>query len=281
MGGIVRKYIRVFLLLALVVAMSYMPGVQTAKAEPEALAIKIMPFGDSITSSYNPFMSYRCDLALLLRAANIYFIYSGSKIVDSYNNPPPQCGDLPSDFYLSHEGYSGAMAWDFLYNTDPNWPNTIDIILSRNIYNTAKTNIPQIVLMHLGTNDLGQHHPIQQIISDLRSLIDHFRAKNPTVAILVAQIIPCSGYDWCEQVDDLNAAIPALADKSTLLSPVMVVDMYSDYNPLVDNDSQGTYKYYVHPNSSGGAKMAARWMEAIQKYLNRTITQTYIPAVIR
>ncbi len=170
------------------------------------------------------------------------------------------------------------MAWDFLH--EDNWHNgtinTLDNILSRKIYGTDKTNIPDVVLMHLGTNDLGHQHPISQIISDLGSLIDHFRAKNPKVAILIAQIIPCAPYDWCSQVPVLNAAIPGLAaQKNTLFSPVIVVDMYSDYNPLVDNDFHNGD--YVHPNNSGDTKMATRWMAAIQSWLNRTISQVFIP----
>ncbi len=277
MGGTGRNYLRVGVLLALVVILTCLPAIPTAKAETDALAIKIMPFGDSITSSYDPFMSYRCDLNFLLKAANIYYIYSGSKIVDSYSKDPPPCDPTP-DFYLSHEGYSGYPTSYFLNPLDANY---IDNILGRDIYQTAKKNIPQIVLMHLGTNDLNRSVPIPQIVANLGTLIDHFRAKNPSVAVLVAQIIPCAGYDWCSQVDDLNAAIPAMAaQKNTLAAPVMVVDMYSGYDPIADNDSQGTQQFYVHPNFSGGAKMAARWMAAIQAYLNRTITHTFIPVAI-
>ncbi len=282
-GGLGRKYVRVFVLLALVATMVYMPGFQTANAENEALAIKIMPFGDSITSSYSPssatgapMSSYRCWLDHMLDAANIYFIYSGSQYLDSYQNPLPPCGDPLTDFDPRHEGYSGWLAADFL---DPTKDNYIDKILDRTIYGTAKTNVPQIVLMHLGTNDLNKYHPISQIVSDLGSLIDHFRARNPSVAVLVAQIIPCAGHDWCSQVAALNAAIPAMADqKNTLSSPVIVVDMYSDYDPMVDNDLHNGD--YVHPNSSGDLKIATRWMAAIQQYLNRSVTQTYIPDVI-
>ncbi len=276
MGGMGRKYFNVFVFLALLVAMFYIPGNQTAKAEPDALAIKIMPFGDSITSSYSPFSSYRCYLDHLLHAANVNFIYSGSQVLDSFGDPPPPCGDPLTDFDHRHEGYSGAATYNFL---DPNWENNIDAILSRYIYGTAKTNIPQIVLMHLGTNDLNQSRPISNIIADLGSLIDHFRAKNPTVAVLVAQIIPCAGFDWCGNVKSLNDAIPDLAaDKDTLASPVMVVDMYSNYDPLVDNNLNNGG--YVHPNSTGDAKMAARWMTAIQEYLNRSLTQTFIPSIL-
>ncbi len=276
MGGMGRNYLRVFVLLALVVAVTCLPGIQTAKAETDALAIKIMPFGDSITASYPPFSSYRCYLDHMLDAANIYFIFSGSQYLDSYyKSLLPPCGDPLTDFDNRHEGYSGYPTSKFL---DPQDANYIDDILSRDIYQTAKKNIPQIVLMHLGTNDLNQSIPIPQIVANLGTLIDHFRAWNPSVAVLVAQIIPCTGYTWCSQVDDLNAAIPALAaEKNNLFSPVVVVDMYSDYNPTAYNDPSNP----VHPNSSGDAIIAARWMAAIQAYLNRTITQTYVPIAIK
>src|SRR5512135_1094283 len=169
--------------------------------------IKIMPFGDSITASFAPYSSYRCHLDHLLHAANIPFLYTGSRTTDSYGQVPPPCGDPLTAFDPHNEGYSGAMAWDFLH--EDNWKggtiNTLDNILGRQVAfsdGTLRANIPDLVLMHLGTNDLGHGHPVPQIISDLGSLIDHFRAKNPRVAILLAQIIPCQGTDlpWCGQV---------------------------------------------------------------------------------
>jgi acyl-CoA thioesterase-1 len=260
---------------------------QPVKVEAEMNApIKIMPFGDSITASFAPYSSYRCHLDHLLHAAGISFLYTGSRTTDSYGQNLPPCGNPLAAFDPHNEGYSGAMAWDFLH--EDHWKsgatNTLEEILSRQITfqdGTHGANIPDLVLMHLGTNDLGHGHPIPQIISDLGSLIDLFRAKNPAVAILIAQIIPCQGADlpWCRNVPDLNAAIPGLAaQKSTLSSPVMVVDQYTGYNPPVD--SFFSSNEYVHPNSSGDAKIAARWMEAIQKWLNRTIYHTFIPGVI-
>ncbi len=246
--------------------------------------IKIMPFGDSITASFSPYSSYRCYLDHLLRAANIPFLFTGSRTTDSYGHPPPPCGNPLTGFDPCNEGYSGAMAWDFLHAD--NWHsgtiNTLDNILSRQVIlydGTMGENIPDVVLMHLGTNDLGHGHPIPQIISDLGSLIDLFRAKNPKVSILLAQIIPCQGLPWSSNVPVLNAAIPDLvAQKNTFSSPVMMVDQYTGYSPLTD--SFASSNEYVHPNSNGDAKIAARWMEAIQRWLNRPTHHVFIPVVI-
>lgn len=234
-----------------------------------------MPFGDSITASFQPWSSYRCYLDHSLNAAGISFIYAGSRTTDSYGNVLPPCGTPLTTFDPRNEGYSGAMAWDFLYNTT--WGNTIDDILSRDIAGTAKTNIPDIVLMHLGTNDLNQGHSIPQITSDLGSLIDHFRAKNWKVIILIAQIIPCGppmGGPWCNNVPSLNAAIPTLAtQKNQVNSPVVVVDQYTGFDVATDT-ADG-----LHANSSGDAKMAARWMEKVQTWWNYSFQEFFIPMI--
>ncbi len=271
-----RKFSRVFILITWVAMMIFIPAV-TARAETEAgIPIKIMPFGDSITSSYSPFSSYRCYLDHLLHAANIPFNYAGSQTMDSYGNPPPPCGSPLTDFDHRHEGHSGYATYNFL---NPNDTNYIDKILDRVIFGTSMPNIPDVVLMHLGTNDLAQGYSVSEIIPRLGSLIDHFRARNPRVTIFVAQIIPCAAETWCSKVSNLNAAIPGLAaQKNTLTSPVIAVDMYSNYDPWVDNDLHNGD--YVHPNSLGDEKIAARWMAAIQNWLKRTISQVYIPAVI-
>ena len=265
--------IRVRVLLALVVLlMIAVPGVQPARAETVTVTpIKIMPFGDSITTSKDPYSSYRCELDHSLHAAGIPFIYAGTQTTN-FDDHNPLCGDPLSDYDHHHEGHSGAMAWDFLH-TD-NWTGdpkyTLDYILSQNV--------PDMVLMHLGTNDLDQNHALSQIISDLGSLIDQFRAKNPQVIILIAQIIPCDPVQigpWCFNVDDLNALIPGLAvQKNTVISPVVVVDQFTGFSRTADTMDG------IHANSSGDAKMAAKWFEKIQIWWNYSPQHMFIPVVI-
>ena len=239
--------------------------------------IKIMPFGDSITTSKDNFSSYRCYLDHSLHAAGIPFIFAGTQTTNwSGTNPP--CGDPATDFDHHHEGHSGAMAWDFLH--PDHWSGTaytLDYILSQNIAGTSTANIPDMVLMHLGTNDLGHGHAISQIKSDLEALIDKFRASNPQVVILLAQITPCNAATvgaWCNNVAGLNAVIPSIAaDKSTADSPVLIVDQYDGFDAAVDT-IDGT-----HADSSGNQKLAARWMAAIRAWWNTRFRKTYIPVI--
>ena len=268
------KKIQVILLLALVVLLTLAaPGWQPAKAQMDlAFPIKIMPFGDSITTSKDPFSSYRCELDHSLNAAGIPFVYVGTQTTN-WSGDNPLCGDPLSDYDHHNEGHSGAMAWDFLHLD--NWSGTpkytLDYILSQNV--------PDMVLMHLGTNDLGQNHAYSQIISDLGLLIDKFRAKNPNMIILIAQIIPCDPVkigSWCFNVDDVNALIPGLAaQKNTVVSPVVVVDQFDGFSRTADTVDG------IHANTSGDTKMAAKWFEKIQIWWNYSPKYFFIPVVVK
>src|SRR5512146_2087943 len=99
MGGILSGKIRVFVLFALVAFMAFTPGIQPVKGATQALApIKIMPFGDSITTSTAGYSSFRCPLDHLLRAAKINFIFVGSQTKNYFNVDPSWCGQPLQDF---------------------------------------------------------------------------------------------------------------------------------------------------------------------------------------
>ena len=240
--------------------------------------IKIMPFGDSITASKDNFSSYRCYLDHALHAAGIPFIFAGTQTANwSGNNPP--CGDPATGFDIHHEGHSGAMSWDYLHpdhwSGEPKY--TLDYILSQNIAETSTPNVPDMVLMHLGTNDLGQGHANAQIKSDLEALIDRFRASSPKVVILLAQITPLDAArvgTWGNNVPSLNAVIPGIAtDKNTADSPVLIVDQYSGFDAVTDTIDG------AHANASGNQKIAARWMAAIWAWWNTAFRKIFIPSI--
>jgi acyl-CoA thioesterase-1 len=280
MGGNARNFIRVFVLLTVVSAMAFAPGIRPAKAEASSLW-KIMPFGDSITTSvgdhynsFSPQASYRYWLDHALHNALIDFEFMGTQTLN-YGGDPKY-----SDFDHHHEGHSGYQVSNFL---NPNDTNYIDKLLNAKRAGTDEDNIPDMVLIHMGTNDVLQNPAsyIPTAITNLGLLIDHFRAKNPNVIVLLAQIIPCQGNSRCSNIPAFNQQIPGLAlQKNTLASPVASVDLYTGFNATAGFD---TYDG-VHPNESGEKKMSAKLLEAIQamiEYLsNRTITQTFIPTVI-
>lgn len=196
-------------------------------------ATRIMPLGDSITSGANT-ATYRFWLwyDLLENGFNVDFV--GSQ-VGTYG------GGLYPDFDQDHEGHGG-------------W--TADQILAH-IGAWAETYQPQMVLVHLGTNDLYLGQSIASTLAELGMIIDELRVANPTVHVLLAQIIPATGW-FADSIPVFNAQIPALARSThTAESPVLVVDQFTGFDPDEDT-SDG-----VHPNESGELKMSARWLEVL------------------
>jgi lysophospholipase L1-like esterase len=127
---------------------------------------------------------------------------------------------------------------------------------------------PQLVLMHWGTNDVWNSKATSSITSAYGTVIDALRAVNPSVVILLAQIIPmnvtsatCSGCSCAgcsTAVPALNTAIVSFAaSKGTSASPVIVVDQYTGFDATTDTRDG------VHPNDQGSQKMANRWFTAL------------------
>ncbi len=113
---------------------------------------------------------------------------------------------------------------------------------------------PQVALIHLGTNDAAQDVPRTRTIADLTSIIVVLRARNPSMTLLVAQIIPTTTRSVNSRIDALNQEIARLRALSTPQSPIVIVGRHSGYDTQTDNQADG-----VHPVTPGEQKMAARW----------------------
>jgi hypothetical protein len=121
--------------------------------------------------------------------------------------------------------------------------------------------------MHLGTNDLWGDDDTTMAIHS--TIISYFRDDNPSVIILLAQIIPVLCSD--STVQEFNKKIAELAEeKHTERSPVILVDHYTGFD--VEEDTEDG----CHPDSSGNRKMAQRWFDALRAVLPPPdTTQTY------
>jgi len=193
--------------------------------------IKIMPLGDSITDGITAWGAYRTQLW-----KNI--VNNGYKVdfVGSLRGGPSDLEDK------DHEGHSG-------------W--RIDQI-SNNINSWMDTYKPDIVLLHIGTNDISQKYDLNNAPNRLSDLIDKICAKLPAGGKLyVATIIPISYAD----VRSYNSQVAAVVqNKANQGKPVYLVDMYSalTLSDLADG---------VHPNANGYNKMGDVWFNAIKNDL--------------
>ncbi|WP_347331751.1 GDSL-type esterase/lipase family protein [Marinimicrobium locisalis] len=230
------SYGRLFKALLLLSAMvtALLSGAATAQT-------RIMPLGDSITGSPG------CWRALLWNQLH----EAGHTDIDFVGTLPPQGCGMAHDG--DNEGHGGYLATNIAYDDLlPGW--------------LRQTN-PDVIIMHLGTNDVWSNRPTDDILEAFTTLVEQMRANNPAMAILVAQIIPMDPNESCGQcnqrVQALNAAIPGWAQNlGTEQSPIVVVDQYSGFDYNAD-----TYDG-VHPNDSGDEKIAEAWFGSLTEVLD-------------
>jgi lysophospholipase L1-like esterase len=207
-----------------------------------AAAVRIMPLGDSITGSPG------CWRALLWNRLQS----NGFTDIDFVGTLGPQgCGVA---YDGDNEGHGGILATNMAsQNQLPPW--------------LAATR-PDIVLMHLGTNDVWNNRSAQTILDAFSTLLSQMRASNPNVKLIVARIIPMNPSNCGEcgaRVVALNNALPGWASaRSTAQSPITVVDQWTGFNTATDTGDG------VHPNNAGIQKMSDRWYPAVTQALNGT-----------
>ncbi len=207
-------------------------NIPTPTSGPKA-TIKVMPLGDSITDGMNLAGGYRIKLwkNITGNGQSVDFVGSG-------NNGPAELGDK------DHEGHSG---WTI---------SQIDL----NINSWMDKYKPQIVLLHIGTNDMwnGPTGAPER----LSTLIDKICAKLPAGGKLyVSNIIPFP--QQSSNVNAYNSKIPGIVQqKAGQGKPVYFVEMYSALTSADLADG-------VHPNATGYNKMADVWYNAIKADLSR------------
>lgn len=216
-----------------------------SKVQAASSSVRIMPLGDSITGGPGCWRAVLWDNLQSAGYTNIDFVGT---------QQGGGCQTAPYD--IDEEGHGGFSAAGIAsQNLLPGW--------------LSATN-PDIVLMHLGTNDIFGNPSTSAILAAYSTLISQMRANNPQMRILVAQIIPMnpSNCTYCAQdVINLNAAIPAwAASVTTTQSPVIVVDQWTGFDDATDTIDG------IHPNSAGDQKMAARWFPPLTAQLNTLMT---------
>ncbi|MCO1574537.1 ricin-type beta-trefoil lectin domain protein [Crossiella sp. SN42] len=224
------------MLAALLACLIPLPAAASAAAP-----VRIMALGDSITGSPG------CWRALLWQ----HLRDTGRTNVDFVGTlPAPGCGFA---YDGENEGHGGFLATRIAQqNQLPGW---------------LSATRPDVVLMHLGTNDVWSNISTTAILSAYTTLLNQMRASNPGMRVLLAQIIPMnpSGCPECGQrVVELNNAIPGWARaNSTARSPITVVDQWTGFSTTADTTDG------VHPNGTTGIrKIESRWYPALTAALD-------------
>jgi len=230
---------------------------QAVLACPSPLAV--MPVGDSITYGIGSTGAgtdgtgggYRKPLLDTLNTAGININYVGSQTAP----------DIPG-FDNEHEGLPGV-ATDAFANG----------ILSR-----LRTNHADIVLIHLGTNDvsINDTDPTTDLDPLLDKIDQYESEENVTVTVILAQIInrPCdlaNPSNNCDirynQTSTLNDNIAALV-QSRVGDDIRLVNMEDDAGFSYAATS-ADFSDDKHPSNAGYAKMAAVWFNELTNRLSQ------------
>lgn len=219
-------------------------------------AVRVMPIGDSITESSIGLPSYRYWLWHELETRNYKVEFVGSKtgVFNCCPLYPPTATDPWDD---DHESYTGARV-DQLNNF---------------IGGFVSDARPDVILLHIGTNDLNQvgvvpNQSVASTLTELDSCIRTLQTAAPSALIMVAQIIPAKpahSFQAAGLQAQYNAGIPGVvAATNRPDAPVVFVDMASGYDAATHNYDA------IHPNQWGEQWMARKWREALEPYLTRT-----------
>jgi len=225
------------------------------------LPVRILPLGDSITQggiTDREEYTYRFPLQQLLLDAEVQFDFIGS--VHTGLQPEAKWPDVAPGvpFDPDHEGHYG---WKTAEVRDR-------LKESLQLYEP-----PDIVLVHLGTNDQnaakGAKNEVEEkrlltqaIVQPLEDIIQMLRVRNSKVVILVGHLMFDS-----EQARQIRLLVEAMANRlSTPDSPVVTVHHYRGF---IVKPGPGSDTFdWAHPNPQGQAKMAIAWFEIMKPYLH-------------
>ena len=218
--------------------------------------IKIMPLGNSITWGVNPDASigandpnaegYRRYLFQLLSPNyNIHFV--GSLVGGSH-----------TDFDRNNEGHSGMYAYRRTNSS---------LSMRDNLPTYLSSNPPDVILLHIGTNDFGsslEPKSNDSIAHDVTKLLDIIKSFNSNINTHVARIINRSDNAALhDSTSNFNLKLQSRVN--TLITSgqnVLVVNMESQLNYPGDLSSD-----LLHPKDAGYQKIANTWYAALQSYL--------------
>ncbi len=220
-------------------------------ASPSTL--KIWCIGDSITQGgvrHREEYTYRLPLQRLLHQRGIAADFVGTQTggLDSDATWPDVIDGVPFDPH--HDGYYG-------------W-TTSDVVAEVRTRFDRLAAVPDIVLIHLGTNDQRDGAFEMRVGAPLREFIAFLRKHNPRVALLLGHL----NFKSSPAADAIRAVVDTVvADLTMPGSPIITVPHYQGWNENPGHPETDTFDW-VHPNLRGQEKMAKAWLTAIEPLLN-------------
>ena len=199
-----------------------------------AATIRLMPLGDSITAGFQSSDNngYRQTLYNDIKGAGNLTDFVGSLRAGSAFDPDNE----------GHSGYEISQVAALL-----------DGVLA--------TYQPNLVTLHIGTNDMGNDDQVSTAPNRLASMIDQIIADVPGVTIVVAQLIPSGNANTQSLINTYNSQIPGIVQtRASAGKHILMVSMST--LTTADLNADG-----IHPNDGGYQKMAAVWYAGVQQVI--------------
>ena len=222
----------------------------------QAQDTRILPLGDSITHGVGGQCSYRKPLSQTLNntpGCSVEFVGPRSTPVGN----PAAC--RPTN--TNHAGKAGRRADEAnKLGENSGLPFVTELM---NDYT------PDVVLLHLGTNDLFQGQQlgdasVPETLADLDAVLDNIFATNPSTQVMLANVIPWNGASTSDPAVSSNPLKDRFVQLGTGISQiaaardqVSLVDVQSGFDP-----ARLTFDA-IHPNEAGDTFIADRFASAL------------------
>ena len=199
----------------------------------------IMPLGDSITRGYGEsdesgmlYNSYRKPLYEAMQGEGYDIDFVGLQQDGLFEDQ-------------DHESFGGRTADD----------------LAGNMYQWLESNPPDIILLHIGTNDITGHQSPAEIVGEVEEILDEIDRYHAEIMVLVAQIINVREDDGSDFYRDSTAEYNLLladmvesrmnaGDKLVLVNAEAALDYSGGSSDFFD---------MRHPSEIGYQKIADTW----------------------
>jgi hypothetical protein len=123
------------------------------------------------------------------------------------------------------------------------------------------TNPADVILLHIGTNDISQNQTISSTATEVGQILDTIDAKSTATVVFLARIINRTD-SRSALTTQYNVLLQSLADTRTANGDlIFVVDQEAALNYPADLADA------VHPNDTGYGKMAQCWFPPLSSYL--------------
>lgn len=208
-------------------------------------AVRVLPAGDSITqgaygAGQNGAGGYRTPLWHQLATSGHPVEFVGTE------------ASGPATIDRDHAGWNGISIAE----------------ITRRLAYVLKWQQPDIVLLHIGTNDVIADAAPDLVESRLATLLDKIFEQAPHTQLLVSSLIrvrtPNDYGVRSECIAEVNKRIRRLvADLASHGKPVQLVDMHAH----AVRTPADFHKDGLHPNDQGYMQMAEVWFDALSTYL--------------